>query len=108
MLAILNLLPHSASISLMRLCSLKSGANSSYSAVEIVWPSTLHYSTLCGRHTVKRVAFGIWKCHGQGYAKLLSGGAYLLATASLLSSILPSAEVAHRMFWRRYRFSVIV
>ncbi|EGO61194.1 hypothetical protein NEUTE1DRAFT_93913, partial [Neurospora tetrasperma FGSC 2508] len=43
------------------------------------WPSTVHYSTLCGRHTVKRVAFGIWKCHGQGYAKLLSGGAYLPA-----------------------------
>ncbi|KHE88202.1 hypothetical protein GE21DRAFT_1163454, partial [Neurospora crassa] len=42
--------------------------------------------TLCGRHTVKRVAFGIWKCHGQGYAKLLSGGAYLLAKPATVTA----------------------
>ncbi|KAH7632953.1 ribosomal protein L37ae, partial [Sordaria sp. MPI-SDFR-AT-0083] len=33
----------------------------------------------CGRHTVKRASFGIWKCHGQGCSKVLSGGAYMLA-----------------------------
>ncbi|KAK3350908.1 60S ribosomal protein L37a, partial [Neurospora tetraspora] len=42
--------------------------------------------TFCDRNTAKRVAFGIWKCHGQGCVKVLSGGAYLLATPAAVTA----------------------
>ncbi|KAJ9137322.1 hypothetical protein NKR23_g9232 [Pleurostoma richardsiae] len=34
----------------------------------------------CGRNTVRRVSTGIWKCHGKGCAKTMSGGAYTVTT----------------------------
>ncbi|KAK3952509.1 ribosomal protein L37ae [Pseudoneurospora amorphoporcata] len=51
------------------------------SASELKSASTLAIpdSAFCGTNTVRRVSFGIWKCHGQGCTKILSG-AYMLAT----------------------------
>ncbi|KAK3403595.1 60S ribosomal protein L37a [Sordaria brevicollis] len=42
--------------------------------------------TFCGRKTIKRVSFGIWKCHGQGCGKVMSGGAYMLATPAAVTA----------------------